>query len=97
VTCGGEDPFNQDREPVITPEGFARPRFKIGQRVRVAMSSLAPVFQTDHEGLTGTVARVIFCRSDRHTVLYAVRYDPRPGLTVGGGRWEGFELDALPD
>lgn len=85
----------QTKEPVVTPEGFGRPVFKIGQRVRVAFTTLAPGWLKHTEGKMGVVRSVIFCASDGRTILYGVDFDyPDEGTT--GGRYESFELEEIP-
>lgn len=83
----------QTEEPVTPPRGFAAPRLKIGQRVRVVFTTMAPKFLRSAEGKTGTVCNVVFCRSDGRTVLYGVQYDTPDEQNGTGGRFESFELD----
>lgn len=83
----------QTEEPVTAPPGFSAPRWKIGQRVRVAFTTMAPKFLQSAEGKTGVVSCVVFCKSDGRTVLYGVRYDEPDAKNGDGGRFESFELD----
>lgn len=86
--------YEQTEEPVVSPDGFGRPAFKIGQRVRVAFTTLAPSWLKKTEGKTGIVRCVVFCKSDGRTILYGVEFDQRSDGAVGG-RYKSFELDEI--
>lgn len=88
------DLYDQTAEPVQVPPGFGSPRYKIGERVRVSFTTMAPAWQRGQEGAVGTVSCVVFCRSNGKTILYGVRYDT-PVAGAIGGRWESFELDRI--
>lgn len=76
------------QEPVAPPPGFPKPSFTIGQRVKVAFSTLNPMSRGRDDGKIGTVSLIVFAKSDGRTILYGVKFD-----NDGGGRFEGFELD----
>lgn len=80
----------QIQEPIIIPTGFGQPRYKIGDRVRISFTTLAPAFLKSYEGKIGTVVCIVFCKSDGRTILYGVDAD-----NGGGGRFESFELDPI--
>ena len=93
-TRDNEAGYDWRENPITPPPGFANPGFKIGDRVRVAMTVLNPMSRGKYDGATGTVSCVVFCKSDGKTILYGVEFDvPHDGAT--GLRCEDFELDRI--
>lgn len=85
------DEYEQTEEPVKPPAGFNSPVFKIGARVTIHPfpdswnKSLGLV-----EGMTGTICRIIFCKSDGRTILYGVKTDDGKG-----GRMHAYEVPEM--